>query len=256
MSYYYENRLLRIGLGQFYIIVYSLIAAWLGIGLRTFLIIMLLVVVTTYIQSRLFSRNPMSSVKVRVEDVAGARKLVEERDLRELQAKDEGLIRDMEAQIKFTTTLMLSTFVGLVYFFIAWPYVPSLYELLKGYVGGDFLANMLAFLLYLEGFFIISQVSTEIALRRAGRITVISMPNEYIVTTKGIVYRGFLSNTALAFPLNPHVTIRLDEKRGFVDIVSEGKVSSTVLRLYSRDPRRLYEIIRRYGVQREQSQNS
>jgi uncharacterized membrane protein len=256
LSYYYENRLLRIGLGQFYIIVYSLIAAWLGIGLRTFLIIMLLVVVTTYIQSRLFSRNPMSSVKVRVEDVAGARKLVEERDLRELQAKDEGLIRDMEAQIKFTTILMLSTLVGLVYFFIAWPYVPSLYELLKGYVGGDFLANMLAFLLYLEGFFIISQVSMEIALRRAGRITVISMPNEYIVTTKGIVYRGFLSSTALAFPLNPHVTIRLDEKRGFVDIVSEGKVSSTILRLYSRDPRRLYEIIRRYGVQREQSQHS
>ena len=256
MSYYYENRLLRIGLGQFYIIVYSLIAAWLGIGLRTFLIIMLLVVVTTYIQNRFFSRNPMSSVKVRVEDVAGARKLVEERDLRELQSKDEGLIRDMEAQIKFTTILMLSTFVGLVYFFIAWRYVPSLYELLKGYVGSDFLANMLAFLLYLEGFFIISQVSTEIALRRAGRITVISMPNEYIVTTKGIVYRGFLSSTALAFPLNPHVTVRLDEKRGFVDIVSEGKVSSTVLRLYSRDPRRLYEIIRRYGVQREQSQHS
>jgi uncharacterized membrane protein len=213
-------------------------------------------VVTTYVQSRLFSRNPMSSVKVRVEDVASARKLVEERDLRELQAKDEGLIRDMEAQIKFTTILMLSTLVGLVYFFIAWRYVPSLYELLKGYVGGDFLAHMLAFLLYLEGFFIISQVSIEIALRRVGRITVITMPNEYIVTTKGIVYRGFLSSTALAFPLNPHVTIRLDEKRGFVDIVSEGKVSSTVLRLYSRDPRRLYEIIRRYGVQREQSQHS
>jgi len=247
---------LRLGLGQFYIIVYSLIAAWLGIGLRTFLIIMLLIVVTTYIQNRLFSRNPMSSVKVRVEDVAGARKLVEERDLRELQSKDEGLIRDMEAQIKFTTILMLSTLVGLAYFFIAWPYVPSLYELLKGYVGSDFLANMLAFLLYLEGFFIISQVSMEIALRRVGRITVISMPNEYIVTTKGIVYRGFLSSTALAFPLNPQVTIRLDEKRGFVDIVSEGKVSSTVLRLYSRDPRRLYEIIRRYGVQREQSQHS
>ena len=247
---------MRLALGQFYIIVYSLIAAWLGIGLRTFLIIMLLIVVTTYIQNRLFSRNPMSSVKVRVEDVAGARKLVEERDLRELQAKDEGLIRDMEAQIKFTTILMLSTLVGLVYFFIAWRHVPSLYELLKGYVGSDFLANMLAFLLYLEGFFIISQVSTEIALRRAGRITVISMPNEYIVTTKGIVYRGFLSSTALAFPLNPQVTIRLDEKRGFVDIVSEGKVSSTVLRLYSRDPRRLYEIIRRYGVQREQSQHS
>jgi uncharacterized membrane protein len=162
----------------------------------------------------------------------------------------------MEAQIKFSTILMLSTLVGLVYFLIAWRYVPSLYELLKGYVGSDFLAHMLAFLLYLEGFFIISQVSTEIALRRAGRITVITMPNEYIVTTKGIVYRGFLSNTALAFPLNPHVTIRLDEKRGFVDIVSEGKVSSTVLRLYSRDPRRLYEIIRRYGVQREQSQHS
>jgi Predicted membrane protein len=248
LSYYYENRFLRIALGQAYIIVYSVLAAWMGVNYRTFIIIMLLIILTTYLQNRFLSRNPMSSVKARVEDVSSARKLIEEKNLRELQSKDEGLIADMQAQLRFTTFMMMSTLVGLLYFFIAWGHISDIYGFLKGYIGSDFLSHMLAFLVYLEGFFIISQASIEIALRRAGKIVAISMPNEYIVTTKGIVYRGLLSNAALAFPLNPHVAIRVEEKRGFVDIVNEGKVSLTILRLYSRDPKRLYEILRRYGV--------
>ncbi len=245
--------MLRIALGQMYIVVYAVLAAWLGVNYKTFILIMLLIILTSYLQNRLFSGNPMSSVKARVEDITSARKLVEERNLRELQSKDEGLIADMQSQLRFTTFMMLSTLAGLLYFFIAWGYIPRIYGFLKGYIGSDFLANMLAFLLYLEGFFIISQASLEIALRKAGKMTVITMPNEYLVTTKGIVYRGLLSSAALAFPLSPRVVVKLDEKRGFVDIVNEGRVSSTILRLYSRDPRRLYEIIRKYGVQRESS---
>jgi uncharacterized membrane protein len=244
---------LRIALGQAYIIVYSVLAAWLGVNYRTFIIIMLLIILTTYLQSRFLSRNPMSSVKAKVEDVSSARKLVEEKNLRELQSKDEGLIADMQSQLKFTTFMMLSTVVGLLYFALAWGRVDDIYWFFKGYIGHDFLSHMLAFLVYLEGFFIISQASIEIALRRAGKIVAISMPNEYIVTTKGIVYRGLLSNTALAFPLNPHVAIRVEEKRGFVDIVNEGKASLTILRLYSRDPRRLYEVLRKYGMPKEPS---
>jgi uncharacterized membrane protein len=49
------------------------------------------------------------------------------------------------------------------------------------------------------------------------------------------------------------VAIRVEEKRGFVDIVNEGKASLTILRLYSRDPRRLYEVLRKYGMPKEPS---
>lgn len=251
MSYYYESRWLRLVLGQVYILIYAILAAWLGWNVKTFAIILLLIIVTSYIQNKLLSGNPVSSVKATVDDVIKARKLIEEKNLRELQSKDEGLIGDMQSQLRFSTFMMMGTFVGLLYFLIAWRRIPELYELLKGYLGSDFLSHMIAFLLYLEGFYVISQLSTEIALRMTGRIKVISMPNEYIVTTKGIVYRGLLSSTAIAFPLNPHVDVRLEEKRGFVDIVNEGKRSSTIIRLYSRDPRRLYDVIRRYGLQRE-----
>jgi len=251
LSYYYESRLLRLGLGQLYIIIYSVIAAWLGVNLITFAIIMILVILTSYIQSRFFRGNPISAVKASVEDVLSSRKLLEERNVRELQMKDEGLVGDMQSQLRFSTYMLFGTLAGLLYFFIAWGHVPDIYEFVKSYIGSDFLSHMLAFLIYLEGFFIISQLSTEIALRRAGRITVLSMPNEYIVTSKGIVVKGLLSSSAIAFPLSPHVEVRLEEKRGFVDIINSGSRSSTVIRLYSRDPRRLYEIIRRYGLPKE-----
>lgn len=251
MSYYYESRLLRLGLGQLYIIVYSIIASWLGVNIKTFIIIMVLVLLTSYIQSKLLKGNPISSVKASVEDVLSARKLVEERNLREIQAKDEALVVDMQPQLKFSTFMLMGTLAGILYFFVAWSHVPGIYEFIRGYVGNDFIAHTIAFLVYLEGFFILSQLSTELALRRVGKLVVISMPNEYIVTAKGIVVKGLLSNTTIPFPLNPHVQVKLNEKRGFVDIVNEGSRSSTIIRLYSRDPKRLYEVIRKYGVTRE-----
>ena len=250
MSYYYENTWFRIVTGQVYIVIYSLLAAWLGIGWKTFAVIMILIIATTVLQGRIMKgRQPGS--KVSPDDVMKSRKLYEEKNLREIQSKDEGLIEDMRSQLKLSTYMFAGTFVGLAYFWIIWPHVPDLHEYLRGFIDNGFIVGFLAFLLYLEGFFIISQATIFIALWKVGKVTTLVMPNEYIVTVKGIVYRGLLSNTAIGFPLSHDVIVRFDDKRSLVDIIMEGKRSVNIVRLYSRNPKRLYEIIRRYGLEKE-----
>ena len=84
-------------------------------------------------------------------------------------------------------------------------------------------------------------------------MTMLNMPSSYTVTEKGIIYKGLISKTAIPFPLPEEVEVRLDEKRKFVELVKKDQKArvTTVLRLYARNPRRLYQAIRRYGVKEE-----
>ncbi|MCX8196535.1 MAG: DUF2208 domain-containing protein [Acidilobaceae archaeon] len=245
MSQYLENPWQRLLQSQVFVIIYAAIAAVLGITLQTFLLALLIIVVATYLQNRLFGKNPFGSA--RPEEVLSAKRLYEEKNARELQAQDEGLYLDMQPQLRFMMWMNLSLLPGLAYFFLAWGRLGELQVFLRSYLDSELLVNFLAFLLYMEGFFIINQVALLLAARRVGRVEFISYPSEYTVTASGIVYKAFISSSALPFPLPDNVKVRLDEKRGFVDLVNEGKRSSTVVRLYARNPKRLYEILKRHG---------
>jgi uncharacterized membrane protein len=240
----------RLAMSQFFIILYSALAAVLGRTWITFLLILALIVVLGVWQARR-SQGPFG-VKAKPEEVEDARELFQEESVRELQMKDEGLAKDIEAQSRALMALNLALLVGLAYFVVFWRFLDPLYLYFKeNVVADDRAAHFLAFLVYLEGYFVISTVATYIASRRIGPLPMINMPSSYKVTEKGIVYKGLISKTALPFPLPSGVEVRLDESRRFVELVKRDKRSVVVLRLYSKNPRRLYQIIKRYGLREE-----
>jgi len=231
---------------QAFIVVYSLLAAVLGRSWITFAIIIVLVIAFTVWQSR--RQQPPLGPRGG-EEVESGRVLYEEKATRELQMRDEGLARDFEAQAKAMMTLNIVMIVSLAYFFLFWNHVGTLYEWIRErIIANDVAAHFLAFLIYFEGYFVISTVLRILALRRAPKMPMITMPGEYRVTDKGITYKGLMSQTRIAFPLPDDVDVRLDEKRGFVEVVREKGKTVYVLRLYARNPRRLYQVLTRYGL--------
>ncbi len=231
---------------QAFIVAYSLLAAVLGRNWVTFAVIILLIIAFTVWQSR--RQQPPLGPKAG-EEVEKGRVLYEESSTRELQLKDEGLARDFEAQARVMMTLNAVMLVSLAYFFLFWGYLDRLYQLIKSnFVANDVAAHFLAFLIYFEGYFVISTVLRVLALRRAPKLPMVTMPSEYKVTDKGIVYKGLLSWTRIAFPLPEDARVRVDEERRFVEIERERGKSVYVLRLYARNPRRLYQVLTRYGL--------
>lgn len=251
MAYQLEDFWRRALVSQIFVIVYSVIAAFLGINFRTFLLVLVFVILATYVQSRLSRKDPLGGAAVSTDLVMSGKKLYEEKNVREIQMKDAELMRDMQPQFRYMMWLNLALFVGLAYFFLAWGRVESLKAILMERVNNEIAAAFLAFLIYMEGFFIINQLAMYGAMVKAGKVPFITYPNEYVITEKGIVFRGLLSSTAIGFPLPSGVSIRLDESRGFVDLVKEGKRSVSVIRLYSRAPKRLYELLRRHAARGE-----
>ncbi len=247
MSYLLSPR--RLALSQFFIVLYSALAAVLGRGWLTFALILVLIIGLALFQARR-SRGPLGA-KAKPEEVESGRLLYAEESVRDLQLGDEGLARDFESQSRAILALNAALLVGLVYFVVFWRALDPLYYFFKdNVIDNDIAAHFLAFLTYLEGYFVISTAALFIASRRIGFITMLNMPSSYRVTEKGIVYKGLISTTAIPFPLPEGVEVRLNEKRKFVELVrrDEKAKTVTVLRLYARNPKRLYSLIRRHGL--------
>ncbi len=247
---YMEDMRSRIIMGQAFMILYSLLAAILGRTTKTFIIIFLLFIVTFIIQSRR-GKGPLGVGKANPEEILSGKRLYSEEKIRELQMKDEKLLEEIQAQSKFSMYTSLATFAGIAYFFALWPKINALYNYFLPRVGGnEILAHFIAFLIFFEGLFIVNQVALFYAMKKAGRMPVVNIPQSYTVTDKGIVLKGIVNRTGIRFPLPEDVEVKVNTKRGFVDIVKEGKRTITRIRLYSRNPKRLYDIIRRYGSAR------
>ena len=242
----YEDLRYRILIGQASMILYSLMLALLGRSGKTFLLVFILIILFSVLMSRR-AKSPLGAGSVRPEEVLQGRKLYEETQVRELQQRDKGLIMDMQEQSKFTMYSMVGMIAAMAYFFLLWPYIDYLYLYVAGALGEGKLSEFIAYLVYFEGLFIISQASYVWALRKVGKIAIPQMPQGYTVTEKGIVIHGLTGKKAIPFPLPREAKIEVNEKRGFVEISVEGKRSITKLRLYARNPKRLAEIIRRYG---------
>lgn len=245
MAQYLENPWQRLIQSQIFVIIYAAIAAVLGITLQTFLLALVLILIATYVQNRLFNKSPFGNA--RPEQVLSAKKLYEEKNTREIQAQDEGFYMDMQPQLRYMMWLNLSILPGLAYFFLAWGRLGELQAFLRTYFESELIVNFLAFLIYMEGFFVINQIALLLAANRAGKVSFINYPSEYTVTSSGIVFKSLISSTAIPFPLPSMIDVRVDERRSFVDLVTEGKRSSTIIRLYAKNPKRLYELIKRHG---------
>ncbi|MDW8033533.1 MAG: DUF2208 family protein [Nitrososphaerota archaeon] len=69
------------------------------------------------------------------------------------------------------------------------------------------------------------------------------IPRYYTLFEKGLVGQ----NTFMKFPLEEH-DIRLDAKRGFVELIDKGK-GGIRIRLYSSKPKELFELIKNYAFE-------
>ena len=233
-------------MSQVFIVVYSLLASILGRNWITFAVIIVLIAVFMVWQSR--RQQPPLGSKAG-EEVESGKVLYEEKATRELQMKDEGLAKDFEEQARVMMSMNAVMLVSLAYFFLFWGHVGTLYEVIKeNLVANDIIAHFIAFLIYFEGYFVISTLLRILALRRAPKLPMVTMPGEYKVTDKGIAYKGLLNWTRIAFPLPEDAKVRVDEDRRFVEIVREKGKTVYVLRLYARNPKRLYQVLTRYGL--------
>lgn len=242
----------RVLIGQLSIILYSVAAAILGRNWKTFILVFILIIIISVVQSR-SGKNPLGQEKVKPEELLKGRKLYEESNSRELQTKDTEIMKDMQEQSKFTMYTSLGMLVAMLYFFLLWGYVDELYSVIAASLGPGKLSEFIAFLIYFEGLFIINQAVYIWALRKVGKVTMVQAPPGFTVTDKGIVLKGIVGSTTVTFPLPEDVEVNVNEKRRFVELVKTSKRTILKLRLYTKNPKRLAEVIKRYGFRGEQS---
>jgi len=244
----YESRWKRILTSQAYMIGYSVLLALLGKARYALLLVIVFWIILAVAQSRL-GKGPLGQGRAKAEDILSGRKLYEEKNVREIQMKDEELLREIQEQSRISLYLSVSMLIGLLYFLIAWKQVPAIANAVAPYTGGGKLALFIAYLIYFEGYFIIYQASFEYALRKVGTVTTINTPQSYVVTDKGILMKGLIGSSVIRFPLPSDINVHVNEKRGFVELVRRSSKSIVKIRFYARNARRLGEIIKKKGLQ-------
>lgn len=249
MSNFIENQTYRIVIGQLAIILYSLFATILGRNYKTFILVFILIIAISVIQMRR-SKNPLGQEKVSPETVLSGKKLYREENARELQTSDTGVLQDIQEQSRFTLYNSLGMVGAMAYFILFWNHINALYEFFAIRLGEGKLAEFAAFLVFFEGLFVINQLAYFYAIRKVGKVNMMQMATSYTVTDKGIVIEGMIRKVTVTFPLPEDIKIVVNEKRKFVELVKEGKRTRMRLRFYSRNPKRLAEVIRRYGLRR------
>lgn len=243
MSAVTENMGKRALISQAYLVAYSALAALVGVSGLLWLLVFLFFIIFVLIQVRM-SRGALGQGKVKAEEIESDKVIYEEKNLRELQMNDEGLLAEMQQQSKASMLMSAGTFAALLYFFLLWGRIPSLHSFFASQFGlSDKVAMFLAFLVYFEGAFVINQIIILYTARKMGKMPVINMPQGFKVTEKGIILQGLLGRQAIKFPLPSDVSIQVDERRKFVELVKDGKRSITKIRLYTRNPKRVYDLI-------------
>ncbi|MEB3757840.1 MAG: DUF2208 domain-containing protein [Desulfurococcales archaeon] len=232
-------------LSQVSIIVFSLAAAFFR---HYYGYIILLFFIVYFVAMAKLNKSKAGKGKVPVEEMQASKKFIEEKNARDIMMEDKELSKDMAEQMNAMKIMMIPSLIVMVYFFLLWKYVPTIGDYLTPYVNSHPIAYFLAFLLYFEGSFAITWGSRIYMLRKTGHIVSYNMPTSYRVTEKGILVGGLLGQQPIPFPLEDDVELNLNEKRKFVEIIQTKDRNIIKIRLYTKQPRRLYDILVRYGL--------
>ena len=260
---YIERMGRTVALNQLYIAVYSALAAVIGVNIYLFLLVFVFVAISMIVQSVLTSSN-LNEKSSYVAEILAGKRLFHEDNTRPIQTRDQYIYLDLQEQTKFSLYTTLGVLIGLAYFFALWRYVPDLAAALAYKVMGAGVASIpplyarlflfAAFFIYFEGYFVINQAIIMWALSRIRKLPALNVPSAYIVTDRGIVIRGLITTKGIKFPLPPDVAINVNKERRFVELVRDGKRTVTKLRLYTKNPEKLYDVFRKVAVQpRQQS---
>ncbi len=258
----YMERMSRlIALNQSYIIIYSALAAVIGVNIYLFLLIFVFIAVSMVVQSVLTSSN-LNEKGSYVPEILSGKRLYHEDNTRAIQTRDQLIYVDLQEQTKFSLYTTFGVLIGLAYFFALWRDVPYLAEYLAFRLFGApysdlplWLARVtlfIAFLAYFEGYFVINQGIMTWALKRVRKLPALNVPTSYIVTDRGVVIKGLVTTKGIKFPLPPDVRLNVDKNRRFVELVREGRRTVTKLRFYTKNPDKLYDIFKKVAFSSQQ----
>lgn len=240
----WKRFMLRYGMGQAIIPVFAAVVTWYPQFTTPFFILYFIVIMGIMF---IITRRTMRGGKKEDEKfVRKSREIVraKTKEIQSLMLRDEKLAADMKAQLPS----MLFIFVPFIIIIMMFPILGGIVSVMtKEGTTERFLANIGLY----EMFFMVSIFSTiamKISAKRRGYSSLL-VPTDYIVTEKGLVATVGAQKIVLKFPIKAK-RIHVDEERGFVEIDADvGGLMSMHdvpprLRLYSKKPRELWEILR------------
>jgi len=231
------RRVLQVLLGQVLLVAFAGVNAWLP-HYTFILIIGYIVMMMVFIGWQ--SRKMISKQKEAKMELSKARRIIRIKpsEVTQVMNKDPLLPKDLKSQFSILLYMFLP-------FIIIFALFAPLRELILGDAEPGSFRTFIGFLVLYEAFFIISMSSrfaSAIMIKRKG-FSMLSVPNEYIITEKGILS----PNLAVKFPVKVK-RIDYNLERGFVefDMIGSTSVSGGVtrVRLYTRKPKELYEILK------------
>ena len=232
-------------LSQISIIVFSLAAAFFR---HYYGYIIALFFIVYFVAMAKLNKSRAGKGKVSTEEMQSSKKFIEEKNARDIMMEDKEISKDMAEQMNAMKIMMIPSLIVMVYFFLLWKYVPVIGSDLTPYVNSHSIAYFIAFLAYFEGSFAITWGSRWYMMRKTGHMVTYNMPTSYTVTEKGILVGGLLGQQPISFPFEDNVEINLNEKRKFVEVVQYKDKNIIKIRLYTKQPKRLYDILVRYGM--------
>ncbi len=176
-----------------------------------------------------------------VNKVLSGRILLKEEKAMDIALRDEELNQELAGQAKVFASSIASLFIVLGLFSFATMFKPQIVEYLHSSLGNVHVAQFVYWLSLYELLFIFSRIISRIFTRGVDMHQFPVMPPRYVVTDRGIAAPGVLSGFAIEFPFPEEYEVVLHEKRWFVEIRTGEK--GRKIRLYTKNPRRLYELI-------------
>lgn len=234
----------QIFISQLSILLFAVVAGFLGrTGTLYWIFIFLYFIVYMYLMSKFGQPKYPSSAKA--SEIEKGKVLYEETRAFEFVSMDKQYTQEMQEQMKMMNVSMMLSFAVLIYFFLAFGPVIA-------YIAPKFsnekIGMTVAYLVLFEGSFVISSLGQVYTARRMKKqnkkAVMINVPRSFLVTEEGVVLRGFTGGSGFRFPLNGF-KIQLNEERKFVELSNETDKAINKIRLYTKSPKKLYDIIMR-----------
>lgn len=240
MSMQQMNTPRQVALSQVMVILFA--AAFALLPHRYYLLIILLYIVVFPIILSKSGKGP--GTKGRIDEIEAGVTLLDEKNAQQIMSRDLQLAEELQAQIKTMTTAFLLMPVVLIFFWLYEKYLfAPVVDLFSSRELGKFVSTFIMF----EGSFIISRASMVYASKKTtSQAQMLVMPQKYRVTSRGIVSKSLGSRIAIPFPLKDF-KVHMEPKRKFVELVPlDPKKARGKIRLYTKDPYKLYNILQRY----------
>ncbi|MEM3712930.1 MAG: DUF2208 family protein [Thermoproteota archaeon] len=200
----------------------------------TFIVFIVLFYIIILLRTRpRFSGIPPSQLK----EIRESKKIYEEEasEVMRVMSLDTQLIQEMKRTLSKSSIILVIMVLTMV-----WYYLYSNFA--SGLTQGPSFSGTRKFLIFLAGYEVPIVLTTVISFKQNKLLGGFpQIPRYYTLFEKGLIGQ----NVFMKFPLQKH-DIRLDAKRGFVELINKSK-GELRIRLYSSNPKELFELIKNHA---------